>query len=325
MRILIAEDSQTQAAELRRRLVAMGHEVVVTVNGAQAWSHLQSKPEPLLISDWMMPEMNGLELCRKIRTELKSSYVYVILLTSKTHRHERLQGLSAGADDFLAKPIDSCELEIALRTAQRIIAAQEALQTRARELELANERLSRLTSHDELTGLSNRRGFQEALDTACRHALVDHLPLSLIRLELDHLQQVLADLEPRGWEELLIKLANLLREESRECDIPARISQYGFALILPGVSSECALSVADILRSSLIERASTELKITASVGVAAMSAENHLTSSNQLLELAEQAVNQAHAEGGNRVVQVDPSIEEPAVASATETNLSPAR
>jgi diguanylate cyclase (GGDEF)-like protein len=190
---------------------------------------------------------------------------------------------------------------------------------------MANERLCRLTSHDELTGLSNRRGFREALDTAFRHALVDHLPLSLIRLELDHLQQVLADLEPGGWEELLLKLANLLREESRECDIPARVSQYGFALILPGVSSESALSVADILRSSLIERAPTELKITASVGVAAISAENHLTSSNQLLELAEQAVNQAHAEGGNRVVQVDPSIEEPAVASSAETNLSPAR
>ena len=131
MRILIAEDSQTQAVELRRRLEAMGHDVVVTADGLQAWNQLRDRPERLVISDWMMPVMSGLELCRKIRAEIKSTYIYVILLTAKTHRHERLQGLSAGADDFLAKPIDHCELDIALKTAQRIIAAQEALVARA--------------------------------------------------------------------------------------------------------------------------------------------------------------------------------------------------
>ena len=111
MRILIAEDSRTQAVDLCRRLQAMGHEVVVCGDGLQAWNLLRTKPEPLLISDWMMPEMNGVDLCRKIRSELSTPYVYIILLTAKAHRHERLQGLKAGADDFLAKPIDSCELE----------------------------------------------------------------------------------------------------------------------------------------------------------------------------------------------------------------------
>jgi DNA-binding response OmpR family regulator len=127
MRILIAEDSQTQAVDLRRRLEAMGPEVVVTADGLQAWNQLRNRPERLVILDWMMPIMNGLDLCRKIRAEIRSTYIYVILLTAKTHRHERLQGLSAGADDFLAKPIEHCELDIALKTAQRIIAAQEAL------------------------------------------------------------------------------------------------------------------------------------------------------------------------------------------------------
>jgi sigma-B regulation protein RsbU (phosphoserine phosphatase) len=100
MRILIAEDSQTQALDLRRRLEAMGHDVVVTADGLQAWNQLWDRPERLVILDWMMPVMNGLDLCRKIRDEIKSTYIYVILLTAKTHRHERLQGLSAGADDF---------------------------------------------------------------------------------------------------------------------------------------------------------------------------------------------------------------------------------
>src|SRR3954465_865047 len=166
MRILIAEDSLTQAVDLRRRLEAMGHDVVVTATGVQAWNHLQSKAERLVISDWMMPEMSGPDLCRKIRAEITSRYVYVILLTAKTHRHERIQGLNAGADDFLAKPIDSAELEVALKAAQRIISAQEALQARALELEQANAKLARVVSHDELTGLLNDRGFEEALAEA---------------------------------------------------------------------------------------------------------------------------------------------------------------
>ena len=136
----------------------MGHEVVVTADGLQAWNRLRDRPERLVILDWMMPVMDGLDLCRKIRAEITSTYTYIVLLTAKTHRHERLQGLSAGADDFLAKPIDHCELDIALKSAQRIIAAQEALIARARELERANQDLVRLAEHDELTGLLNQSG-----------------------------------------------------------------------------------------------------------------------------------------------------------------------
>src|SRR3954469_2193723 len=78
MRILIAEDSLTQAVDLRRRLEALGHEVVVAGDGLQAWKLIQARPERLVITDWMMPEMSGLELCRKIRTELSSRYIYTI-------------------------------------------------------------------------------------------------------------------------------------------------------------------------------------------------------------------------------------------------------
>jgi PleD family two-component response regulator len=233
---LIAEDSQTQAVDLRRRLEAMGHEVVVTTDGQQAWNRLRDRPERLVILDWMMPVMNGLDLCRKIRAEIKSTYVYVILLTAKTHRHERLQGLSAGADDFLAKPIDHCELDIALKTAQRIIAAQEALVARARELERANQDLVRLAERDELTGLLNQRGFQESLATAVSQARYDHLPLSLIRLELDHRERLSEMLSLMTLQDLHLKVANLLRGESRDCDVSARVGEHGFALILPGLT-----------------------------------------------------------------------------------------
>jgi diguanylate cyclase (GGDEF)-like protein len=311
MRILIAEDSQTQAVDLRRRLEAMGHEVVVTADGLQAWNQLRDRTERLVILDWMMPVMNGVDLCRKIRAEIKSTYVYVILLTAKTHRHERLQGLSAGADDFLAKPIDHCELDIALKTAQRIIAAQEALVARARELERANQALVRLAEHDELTGLLNQRGFQESLATALRQARDDQLPLSLIRFELDHPERLSELLSLMALQDLHVKVANLLRGESRDCDISARVGEHGFALILPGLTLDWTLPVADNLRGSLAELVGAGCRVTASFGVATMSPEG---SSAQLLKACESAVELARTDGGDRVVHLEVAAEDAALA-----------
>ncbi len=311
MRILIAEDSQTQAVDLRRRLEAMGHEVVVTTDGMQAWNQLQNRPERLVVLDWMMPVMNGLDLCRKIRAEIKSTYIYVILLTAKTHRHERLQGLNAGADDFLAKPIDGCELEIALKTAQRIIAAQEALVARARELERANQDLVRLAEHDELTGLLNQRGFQESLATALRQAREDHLPLSLIRFELDHPDRLNKLLSVTALQDLHVKVANLVRAETRECDVSARVGEHGFALILPGLSSDWALPVADKLRVSLAEMIGAGCRVTASFGVATLGPEG---SPEQLLKTCESAVELARTEGEDCVVHLDVAAKDAALA-----------
>jgi diguanylate cyclase (GGDEF)-like protein len=325
MRILIAEDSQTQAVDLRRRLEALGHEVIVTGNGAQAWSHLQSKPERIVISDWMMPELNGPDLCRKIRSEIKSRYVYIILLTAKTHRHERLQGLNAGADDFLSKPIDTCELEIALKTAQRIIAAQEMLQSRAQELERANEELARLASIDELTGLKNLRGFHDALAALFQQAREDRLPLSLIRFELDLLDSTLTSEDASAWDELMISLANTFRAECRDRDIPARLSSHGFAVIMPGLIEESAFAVADTLISAVKEQRANRFRMTASAGVATMRAENQAANHAEFFERAEKALACARAKGGNRVASLEALVGDLAEAGRFERTLNQAR
>ena len=305
MRILIAEDSLTQAVDLRRRLEAMGHEVVVAGDGLQAWKLIQARPERLVITDWMMPEMNGLELCRKIRGELTSRYVYTILLTAKSHRHERLQGLNAGADDFLAKPIDSVELEIALKAAQRIISAQEALQARARELEQANAELARVATHDELTGLLNGRGFEEALVGAFGRAVADQLPLSLAVVEIDDVDRVRSGVRPEDWDRFLADLGRLCREVSRDCDLPARVGKHGFALILPGLATDSALSVAESLRTGVALGASRIAQATASGGVAVMVPARPFQDAAELARQAGEALERARAEGGDRLVQVD--------------------
>jgi two-component system chemotaxis response regulator CheY len=268
MRILIAEDSLTQAVDLRRRLEAAGHQVVVAADGLKAWNLLQAGPEPLLISDWMMPEMNGPDLCRKIRAEIQSPYIYIILLTAKSHRHERLQGLSAGADDFLSKPVDSIELDIALRTAQRILATQEALRSRARELERSNEVLTRCAAKGPLTGLRHAPGFQEALASACREAEHDQLPVSLVRLEIETLEWLLDSHDLR---EVLAKVGHAVQDLARPCDIATRHGKHGFALLLRGFDLDQSREAAEMLRSAISRQLGPTPGFSTKLGVATWS------------------------------------------------------
>ena len=126
MRVLVVDDSRTAVYFLRTRLEEMGHEVVEATTGAEAWEHLQRQPERIVITDWMMPDMDGPELCRRIRTLGLDPYTYVIVLTMKDGREDRLLALEAGADGFLPKPLDERELELYLRGAERVLAAQDA-------------------------------------------------------------------------------------------------------------------------------------------------------------------------------------------------------
>lgn len=127
MKILIAEDDPASLLLLQVQLRRMGHEVTATPDGRQAWAALEQERFPVLISDCMMPEMDGLELTRRIRAERKASYTYVILLTAYGGREEYLHGMDAGADDFLSKPFDPEQLETRLRVAQRVLGLERDL------------------------------------------------------------------------------------------------------------------------------------------------------------------------------------------------------
>ena len=127
MKILIAEDDRTSLLVLQAHLRGMGHEVTATTDGRQAWAALDQERFPVLISDCMMPELDGLELTRRIRAERSAPYTYVILLTAHGGREEYLHGMAAGADDFLSKPYDAEQLETRLRVAQRVLGLEREL------------------------------------------------------------------------------------------------------------------------------------------------------------------------------------------------------
>jgi len=138
MRVLIAEDDFVSRRLLERSLQNWGYEVIATENGAAAWAVLESPDPPhLVILDWMMPEMDGPQVCRLIRDSKRETYIYVILLTAKGGKEDIASGLEAGADDYITKPFDQQELRARLLVGERVLALEQQLSTKVKDLEKA--------------------------------------------------------------------------------------------------------------------------------------------------------------------------------------------
>ncbi len=148
MRALIAEDNSTTRLMLSITLSEWGYEVVTASDGAQAWDELQKEDAPrLVLLDWRMPRLDGIEVCRLLRTRSAALTTYVIMLTARGSREDIVAGLDAGADEYITKPFDPAELEARLRAGARIVSLQKSLAERVRELEHA------LTQVKQLRGL----------------------------------------------------------------------------------------------------------------------------------------------------------------------------
>ena len=143
MKVLLAEDDPVSAQVLQAHLEKWGHEVLAAEDGAEAWRLFQEHEVAIVLTDWIMPHVDGLELVRRIRTTPRANYVYVILLTAKSRKEDIVRGMETGADDFLAKPFDRDELRVRLRAGERIILLEQNLARRNEELQAANQRMRR--------------------------------------------------------------------------------------------------------------------------------------------------------------------------------------
>lgn len=144
LRVLIAEDDAVSRKILERILLNWGYEVITSSNGRQAWEMLQQNDIRLVIADWMMPEMDGVELCRKIRSTEQSRYTYIILLTVKGRTRDIVEGLAAGADDYVTKPFDHEELRVRVQAGQRIVELEQALAEKIQALQSSLAHVKRL-------------------------------------------------------------------------------------------------------------------------------------------------------------------------------------
>lgn len=232
MRILIAEDDPVSRRLLQAMLSKWGHEVVVTCDGKEAWEELQNPDPPrLAILDWMMPGMDGPQVCRQVRSRCKEHYIYIILLTAKSQKQDAIDGLSAGADDYVSKPFDANELRVRLNTGARILKLQS-------ELISTQETLRMQATRDPLTGLPNRLLFGDRLAHGISQAKRRKEMLATVFLDLDNFKLTNDTLGHGIGDALLKKVADRLSESLRHVDTIARMGGDEFTIILTDIKSE---------------------------------------------------------------------------------------
>ena len=171
--ILIVEDDPVSRRLLEATLTKAGYEVVTAENGYKALEIFEKRFFPIIVTDWMMPEMDGLSLTKTIRTKATSGYVFIFLLTAKSSKEDIITGLEAGADDYLTKPFNRGELMARLKTATRILELEESLKR-------ANEEIRLLSITDALTGSFNRAYMDEMLPKEVKRSIRYGRPLSMI-------------------------------------------------------------------------------------------------------------------------------------------------
>jgi diguanylate cyclase (GGDEF)-like protein len=300
--ILVAEDDLTARTILVGVLKKWGYDPVAVKDGQAAWDALQQPDSPrLLILDWMMPEMDGLEVIRRARAQFIEQPPYIILLTSKDEKGDIIFGLETGANDYVRKPFIHEELYARIRVGQRTI----ELQTRLFETMQA---LAHTATHDPLTGILNRRAILEQLSKELARAWHkgNHdgsLGLSVGFVDIDHFKQINDQHGHQVGDEVLKGLVGVLASQLRAYDTFGRLGGDEFLVVAPGSGEENNESLFERLSTAIagckIMTAAGDVSITVSIGVAMADME---CNEDQLLDRADGAMYRAKREGGHRVV-----------------------
>ncbi len=295
MKILIVEDDPTSRRILQANLIKWGYEVTLATDGQRAFDILhQPEPPNLVISDWIMPHMDGLTLCREIRRLNIKRYVYFILLTTKGEKRDIIQGLAAGADDFLIKPFNQEELKYRIRIGERIINLEH--------------RILKMAHTDALTGLMNRRAFMERLEQETIRAHRDQTPLSFIISDIDHFKRVNDTYGHQGGDQVLQGVSALFKMALRPYDLLGRYGGEEFVACLPGVDETAVEKAAERLRKKVAEMGIQTPQGTIHITVSFGTSTCHHSPAEEmesLIRRADEALYRAKEGGRNRVCQAD--------------------
>jgi two-component system cell cycle response regulator len=296
IKVLIAEDNVVSAKILKKNIVDWGYEVVLAKDGEEAWSALKKEETKLAILDWMMPKVNGIQLCQKIRENdhknNNQEYTYIILLTAKDQQKDLIKGFSAGADDYITKPFQNLELKARLKTGKRIIDLQKQLQEQA--------------SRDVLTGLWNRKRMYRILEKEINRSQRDRLPLALLMIDIDKFKAINDKYGHHIGDLVLREAAKILKKNVRSYDEICRYGGDEFLAILINCNSARLVSVAERLRKNIsrhrITSGAVSLDIRFSLGGVSSEDQTKDIAAEKLIMTADEALLQAKQKGRNCVV-----------------------
>jgi len=297
-KVLIAEDDPVSRRVLEACLAKWGYEVIVATNGTDALEILERRDAPrLALLDWMMPGMEGVQVCERIRQTATRPYVYTLILTAKGQKADLLKGLGMGADDYLTKPFDAQELRARLHVGQRIVDLQDALIATRDELQFQ-------ATHDLLTGIANRGAVLDALRRECSRQSREGGSFGVALADLDHFKWINDTHGHLTGDAVLKQAARVMATCIRPYDTVGRYGGEEFLIVVPSTDAAGAVSLADRIRKALaaqpVEANGAAIQVTASFGVA-VGAEAAPLDSHVLLRLADEALYCAKEHGRNRV------------------------
>lgn len=300
-RVLIVDDDPLMRERLEYLVNSAGFDAFSAGTGREALEILRRDYCPIVVSDWTMPDMDGLQLCKTLREESFPGYVYFLLLTARDAQQDILAGLHAGADDYLSKRVTEAELVARLRTAKRIVGLEQAMR------ELIEEK-RRLSTTDALTGVNNRLYFDKHLSRELKRVRRFGGPLSLLLLDIDHFKAVNDCYGHGAGDEVLVDFIGRIRAAlPRDYDWCARLGGEEFAVVLPQTDLPGAMVVAEKLRQYVsnapLRTGAGPIPITVSIGVVALSCipAGVEPSLNLLTDMADRALYLSKEEGRNRV------------------------
>lgn len=298
--VLIAEDDPIFQRVLQSQLRNWGYQVVAAKDGLDAWNALQGEDAPqMAILDWMMPGLDGIELCRKIRGSKPGPYRYLLLLTAKDDKQDVVAGLEAGADDYLTKPFDLHELQARVRAGKRILELQEALIK-------AHEALQFESAHDQLTGLWNRGAIMDLLQREVRRSARSGDSLGVIMADVDHFKKINDSHGHLVGDAVLREVAHRLVEAVRNYDYVGRYGGEEFLILLVDCAASDLIAIAERVRLRIAEQpidtGADKIPLSLSIGAASAPAGSPDSQEpEELVRAADMALYSAKAKGRDRV------------------------
>ncbi len=291
MKILIADDSSTFRKMLKSKLELWNYDVIEASNGDQAWEILQDERHPrLALLDWVMPGKDGLQICRELVQQDQKKYIYKILLTSKSLEEDIVQGLEAGADDYLTKSCNDAELQARLLVGKRMIRLHEQMRD--------------LATRDSLTGLWNHATIIEMLEKELSRAKRLGQSLTVSMADLDYFKQVNDTYGHLAGDAVLCEVCERIKRSIREYDYVGRYGGEEFLILIPDCNLLNAIKHAERILASIREKPviydKHQILLTMSIGITVSTPHDDATI-KQLLQAADEALYQAKQNGRDRL------------------------
>lgn len=305
-KILVVDDIPVNIQLMQKYLSPVGYDILFARNGEEALIQVENGNPDLVLLDVMMPKMDGFETCRILKSNDKTKYIPIIMVTALNEIEDKVKGIEAGADDFITKPFNKLELLARTKSLLRIKRLHDQLQEKVFQLEQAKERLRELAVKDGLTGLYNHRYFKRFLTQEIMRANRHKSQVSLIMMDIDHFKNYNDTHGHLAGDEVLRIVAKLMTENIRSIDVAARYGGEEFVIVLPQTNKNAAKIVAEKLRTLVgnqkfqNEDTQPNGKITISMGVATFP--DNATDLEELIHQADQRLYHAKSLGRNCVV-----------------------